>query len=268
MYRNSRNRRAMMADNNEEMLRQAVARNLGAVLSLPSAGMLRHHKSRFLAELDGGILFEAPAGESALISELIAKRQPCGVSFRTGVHKVMFASPIIRAESGWQMNAQSVLDIVVLEFPTQIKSLQRRSNYRVEVPPDCDISVRVWRINERAYLKEPPMAVQEVKAQVRDLSTGGVGVKFLGKDNKPPLISTEDRLRVLLTYQAESLIMEGRMRAPTSKTADNSLITGIHFKKLENDLEGRKNLATLTRIVGELQRNEVRRIRLGLAKSA
>ena len=257
-----------MADNNEELLRQAVARNLGAVLSLPSAGMLRHCKSRFLAELDGGILFESPASEAALITELIAKQQPCGVSFRTGVNKVMFASPIIRAESAWQMNAQSVIDAVLLQFPTQIKSIQRRSNYRVEVPGDCELSIRVWRIPERAYLKEQPMAVQEIKTSIRDLSIGGVGVRFTGKDNQPPLVGTEDRLRVLMSYQNESLIMEGRMRVPTARMPDNTLVTGIHFKKLENDLEGRKMLATLTRIVGELQRNEVRRIRLGLAKSA
>lgn len=257
-----------MADNNEEILRQAVARNLGAVLSLPSAGMLRHCKSRFLAELDGGILFESPVTESALITELIAKQQPCGVSFRTGVNKVMFAAPIIRAESAWHMNADSVVDAVLLQFPTQIKSIQRRSNYRVEVPPDCEMSVRVWRIGERAYLKEQPMAALEIKTVVRDLSTGGVGVRFSGKDKEPPVVGTEDRLRILMTYQNESLIMEGRMRAPTARTADNSVVTGIHFKKLENDLEGRKMLATLTRIVGELQRNEVRRIRLGLAKSA
>jgi hypothetical protein len=257
-----------MADNNEEIVREAIARNLGAVLSLPSAGMLRHCKSRFLAELDGGILFEAPASESALVTELIAKQQPCGVSFRTGVNKVMFAAPIIRAESAWQLNAESIVDAVLLKFPTQIKSIQRRSNYRVEVPADCEMSIRVWRISERAYLKEQPMAVAEIKAQVRDLSIGGVGVKFLPKDGHPALVSTEDRLRVLLTYQNESLIMEGRMRAPTAKMADNTIVTGIHFKKLENDLEGRKILALLTRVVGELQRSEVRRIRLGLAKSA
>jgi hypothetical protein len=38
----------------------------------------------------------------------------------------------------------------------------------------------------------------------------------------------------------------------------------VQFKKLQNDLEGRQNVAALTQIVGELQRDEVRRIRLGL----
>ena len=37
-----------MAADNYDMLLDAIARNSGIVLSLPSAGMLRHHKSRFL----------------------------------------------------------------------------------------------------------------------------------------------------------------------------------------------------------------------------
>jgi hypothetical protein len=43
--------------------------------------------------------------------------------------------------------------------------------------------------------------------------------------------------------------------------------TGIVFKPLDQDLEGRQTLAALTRIVGQLQRDEVRRHRLGI-KSA
>jgi c-di-GMP-binding flagellar brake protein YcgR len=256
-----------MADKNVEMLLQAVARNQGAVLSLPSAGMLRHYKSRLLAEHEGGILVESPGGESALIQELIEKRTPCGISFRGGTSKVMFASPILRPEIGWRINADTVVDAVLLEFPTQIKALQRRANYRVDIPLDADLSLRVWRIAERAYIKEQPMAAQEIKAKIRDLSTGGVGVTLFGKDNQKPLVSTADRLRVMLRYGEQSLIVEGRMRSPTGESGANTIVTGIQFKKLENDLEGRRVLTQLTRIVGELQREETRRIRLGLAKA-
>jgi hypothetical protein len=41
----------------------------------------------------------------------------------------------------------------------------------------------------------------------------------------------------------------------------------VQFKTLENNLDGRQILAQLTRIVGELQREEVRRLRLGLCKA-
>jgi hypothetical protein len=36
---------------------------------------------------------------------------------------------------------------------------------------------------------------------------------------------------------------------------------GIEFKKLESDLEGRQLLAKLNELVGNLQRDEIRRLR-------
>src|SRR3954447_1041141 len=87
--------RAMAADNYDTLL-DAIARNAGAVLSLPSAGMLRHHKSRFLSESAGGFWVESAPGEAALIDSLIASQQPAGISFKNGHLKVVFASPIQR----------------------------------------------------------------------------------------------------------------------------------------------------------------------------
>ena len=40
---------------------------------------------------------------------------------------------------------------------------------------------------------------------------------------------------------------------------------GIKFKPLDKDMEGRQALATLTRIIGELQRAELRQHRMGIA---
>jgi hypothetical protein len=59
------------------------------------------------------------------------------------------------------------------------------------------------------------------------------------------------------------------MRKPMpAANSDPAVIrTGIVFKPLEHDIEGRQTLAALTRIVGQLQRDEVRRHRLGI-KSA
>lgn len=258
-----------MPDNDADILREAIARNVAAVLSLPSAGMLRHHKSRLLTESEGGILMEAPPNEPALINALLSSKEPCGVSFRNGSYKVMFIAPLLELLQGWQINAQTKVDAVVLEFPKSVKALQRRANYRVEVPSDFEMSVRIWRISDRAYLKDQPMAAQEVKAQVRDISIGGLGVRLFGKDDNLPTISSEDRLRILLKCGDQMMVMEGRMRAGTMRPQQgNALITGIQFKKLQNDLEGRQITTQLTRIVGELQRAEARRMRLGLAKPA
>jgi hypothetical protein len=40
--------------------------------------------------------------------------------------------------------------------------------------------------------------------------------------------------------------------------------TGIQFKALQDDLDGRKQLSRLNGILGELQRDEIRRFRMGL----
>ena len=52
-----------MPDKNAEILLNAVERNTAIVLSLPSAGMLRNHKSRLLCQMEGGILIAAPHGD-------------------------------------------------------------------------------------------------------------------------------------------------------------------------------------------------------------
>jgi c-di-GMP-binding flagellar brake protein YcgR len=257
-----------MAANQDDVVRDAIARNCGLVLSLPSAGMLRHHKSRFLTELEGGILVQAPADETPLINELIQDAKPCGVSFKHGVNKVIFAARVRRVEPEWRINDQTIVTAMLIDFPAEIKSTQRRSNYRVKVPATTELSARVWRIAERTYIGDQPMAAQEIKAELRDISLGGIGVKLLPKDGQPPRISKEDRLRVQLNRGGTTFLLEGRMRDPGTVAANDALMTGIQFKKLENDLKGRQTLAQLTRIVGELQREEARRVRLGMMQSA
>jgi hypothetical protein len=257
-----------MADRNSEILLEAVARNLPAIVSLPSAGMLRHHKSRLVGDLEGGILVQAPAEETSLIDELIRNQTPCGVSLRIGVSKVVFTSPIRRVERGWKLNDDLAVDALLLEFPKQILAAQRRSDYRVEIPPDTDISIRVWRMSGHDQLQTEPMAATEVKAGIRDLSMGGVGVTLIGQEGQAPKICVEDRLRIELKCEGEAMILEGWMRPPNAPPQGDRIVTGIQFKKLQNDFEGRQKLAQLARIVGKLHRRELEMARTGLAKIA
>lgn len=256
-----------MASSEHEVLREAVARNSSAVLSLPSAGILRHHKTRFLAEHEGALVLESVAGEAALIQSLIISEQPCGVVFKTGVLKAVFTCKLLRLEPQWKVNGDTTAAVVV-DFPSQIKTTQRRASYRVRVREDSELRVRIWRIATYAFLRDQPVAAQEVAVKLRDVSLGGLAVTFTGKDDQPPKICEADRLRIQLQYQDTTLVLEGRMRKPPKAPEGNTLSTGVQFKKLEDDIQGRQTLAHLTRIVGELQREEVRRHRLGLKESA
>jgi hypothetical protein len=191
-----------MVNAKADLLHDAIARNAAIVLSLPSAGMLRHHKSRFLAEEYDGFWAESVPGDAALIDTLIAGREPCGVSFKSTQTKVVFAATALRREERFRVNADMVVEAVLLQFPREIKAVQRRCNYRVHIPLDVDwVSVRIWRVGEKADLRARPMAAQEISTKIRDLSTGGMGVILSGADGQPPKITSLDRLRIEITRE-------------------------------------------------------------------
>lgn len=253
-----------MAQANQELLKDAVARNTGVVLSLPSAGILRHHKSRFLAENDNGYWVEADASEKSLIEELKDSGNNVGISFKQGHNKIIFASRLLEYDPEFRVNDQITVPAIQVAPPEQIKSIQRRNNYRVKAQADCELAVRIWRIAPRAYLNDRPSATQEVKISLRDFSLGGIGVAIHGENGLPPKISTEDRLRVEMRYREIVIVLEGRMRQPAGPQPNLGIHSGIQFKEMSNDLEGRQKMTQLNKILGDMQREEVRRARLGL----
>ena len=257
-----------MADGNYEMLLDAIARSAGAVLSLPAGGGLNHHKSRFLAESPAGFWLAAPPSEQRAVAALIASQQTAGVSFRNGHLKVVFASPVLRRDPAFRVNTAAPIDALLLSFPSEIKAVQRRTSYRVSVPPESEISARVWRIPPQAHLPARPTASHEVACEVRDLSVGGIGLTLRGANGQPPNVSVNDRLRIELTFPTGKLLVEGRLRYPAEPATSETIRAGVQFKMAQDSKAGRQVQAQLTRVVGELQREEVRRVRLGLCKPA
>src|SRR4051812_4260173 len=146
-----------MADSaSQKVLDNAVARNIGIVLSLPSAGVLRHHKSRFLTSDAEGVWIQSAPRDQVLIDELITRQQPAAISFKAGTTRASFASRILRRDPNYRINADSVVEALLVERPEQVKAVQRRSDYRVRVPEDATVTAKVWRIAEKADLDRLP----------------------------------------------------------------------------------------------------------------
>ncbi len=253
-----------MQDNDLTMLHDAIERNASVVLSLPSAGILRHCKSRFLQQSDEGFWMEGAPDQMPLIQELIQSRVAAGVSFKTAEMRGVFTTPIIRHCPDYHLNDQTTVDALLLQMPTAIKTLQRRENYRVGISSGAELSLRMWRIGPGVYIKDRPPSASEVSVQLRDLSVGGLGATLSPRNGEPLRLSEEDRLRIELVHEQGKLLLEGHLCYPTTIPPDADRVRiGVQFKPLENDLEGRKSLARLTRLVGDLQRQEVRRYCLG-----
>jgi c-di-GMP-binding flagellar brake protein YcgR len=261
-------------DGSENLLSDAVARNGAAVLSLPSAGMFRHTKSRFLHDdaAERGIWLEVAPEQRALIDQLIASKRPAVVSFKSATKKVSFAAVLLRRDEQFRINAQTTTEAVLMARPRQVKAVQRRNDYRVRVRDarDDGIKLRLWRIGPQAHLHDRPIAAQELAVELRDLSLGGLGVVFPPRaDGQPLKLVADERLRVELRIGEQELLLEGRLCHLPKGSPDpgQPIRAGVQFLKLEDSLDGREALAILTRVIGTLQRQQVRRIRLGLTQA-
>jgi c-di-GMP-binding flagellar brake protein YcgR len=246
-------------------LRDALDRNCPAVLSVPIDGDLKHSKSRFLGTFEGNILLEDVPQARELIQSAIDASTECGVAFKSGIHKIAFISPILQTLTDFAINESLTANALLVAYPPRVKSLQRRADFRARVTLSSGIRARVWKLPPKTFYRDPPQRTAEVMCEVRDLSVGGMGVRFLPKGKNPPEINVEDRLRVELVVDEQTLLMEGRMREGRPGNDPMILNAGIVFKKTGMDVEGRQAYTQLARIVGALQREELRQFQLGLA---
>jgi c-di-GMP-binding flagellar brake protein YcgR len=249
----------------EQILQEAVVRNAGITLSLPSAGMDKHFKSRFLGAVQEGLWIEVVAGSEEPVKNLLAEQRPIDIAFQTPTRLLSFAAKCVRFDEAHRINSETTVAALLVEQPQQIKNVQRRNTYRVRVSTECKLSARIWIITEHVHLNDRPLAANEIKFELADISIGGIGMRMPAptEGQKQPRLVKDQRIRVEMIFNDQKILFDGRYR-PAPPTA-NLLTAGIVFKNLEADMEGRQKLATLTKIVSELQREEVRRARLGSA---
>ncbi len=251
-----------MAESHTEVLNAAVARNTSAVLSVPTAGMPRHMKTRFLGDEDDGLWLEVEATASGLFDSVVRDRQGVGVSFKTGTRTIMFATKVLELRSEYRMNSQLTVAAIRVERPAEIKSVQRRTNYRVRIIDASEFLVRVWRIADKFVLRDKPPATTEMCVEPRDLSSGGINllVKSAGADPARRIVDGQ-RLRIQLHYQQSDVLLEAFVRH-VDDTPGGQQRLGVQFANAEADLEGRQALSKVNAIVAALAREEVRQARL------
>ena len=266
----------------DEQLRpihDAISRSAGAVVSLPTGSGLRHFKSRFLRADDAGFWVESPRADAQLVDHVIALGQLAGVSFMAGQAKVVFAAAVLERQSDFRMDEQGEIEAILLRWPEGVRAVQRRSNHRAKVPANSIVSVRAWRMSKYAALRDRPSPSAELEVRARDLSVGGIGLLVLPPAAKPPLpgqtipqpegprtagLAIDQRLRVEIHYDELEILAEGRV-CHVRESPDLVQRIGVQFKYRQEAIDGKQVLWKLTRIVGHLHREEVRRWRLGLA---
>jgi c-di-GMP-binding flagellar brake protein YcgR len=266
----------------DEQLRplwDAIDRSAGAVVSLPTGGTLRHFKSRFLRADGSGFWVQSPGDDPQLADHVIALGQLAGVSFMAGQAKVVFAAQVLERRPDFCNDEQGRIEALLLRWPEGVRAVQRRSNHRAKVPLNSVVSVRAWRMSKYAALRDRPSPSSELDVRARDLSVGGIGLLVMPPPPRQPLagqtipqpepgrtaaLAVDQRLRVEVRYEELEILVEGRV-CHVNDSPDLVQRVGVQFRYRESAIDGKQILWKLTRIVGHLHREEVRRWRLGLA---
>ena len=195
----------------------------------------------------------------------MAEETVVGVAFKSGSGgNVGFTSPILQYNPHFPVNELTLVEAVFLPFPENFRQLQRRQAYRVTLAKDHGIKLRIWHIPEHAILRDRPLASREIFVRLQNMSVLGLSAACRpGRDGKPASVCINERLRILISWDAqEDLLTEGRaIHLHPSPSNSDEIVLGLQFKKLEKHIEGRQAMSKLTELVGSLQRDEVKRRR-------
>jgi hypothetical protein len=131
----------------------------------------------------------------------------------------------------------------------------RRRFYRAGILPLSALRVRIWKIPYGVSLKTRPMPSQELRIDARQLCIGGLTIAL-----DTPEVTTRDRLRIEILYRDQVALVEGRLRAapPGAEVAPESCQTGVVFHGRETDIAFRASRSCISKIVGYVQREELR----------
>ena len=124
--------------------------------------MIHNHKTRFLGENEAGIWIEIPTEAVLLIEELQRAATLLAVSFHANHRRLSFAMTVVKVDSEFKVNQTVTVRAVQVAPATEVKGVQRRNAYRVRVPKDSDMTIKVWQIADHAVLTDRPAASSEV----------------------------------------------------------------------------------------------------------
>lgn len=250
-----------MKDPGEQILRDSIARNIAVVLSAPADAPAAPRRARLLAEDSRGIWVEAPANHDETLKRLRTTGEPIAVSFRGGEQMVDFACPLLRREMAYRLSPTMTVDAMLLAWPTEIRLTQRRGSYRVRPSLDAKIGIRVWKIDIGwPYESEPQEG--DIKAEIRDISVGGLGIILKPTRGFEPTVEKGDRFRVELTVgNKPPMLTCGFLVHEPQKLPESQLRIGLKFEGMDQTLPGRRTLVQIDNLVAELQRTEARRRR-------
>ncbi|HEX8322595.1 MAG TPA: hypothetical protein VF595_01665 [Tepidisphaeraceae bacterium] len=245
-----------------EHLREAIDRNAPAAMAVVSAGITRLTRSRLLALDDDGIWAAMPVGQTDAIDSMIRTRHPVRVNFKNCQSNVEFHTPVLERRRAYQLNADTQTEAIRMAWPRAMSVVQRRDAYRIGVAREDDVTFRFWRIDSGTELQIAPPAGAELSVDVRDFSVSGIGGIWKRQRGEEAVLPSDQRLRVDIITPGTTMTVEAYVRFLAGLPEPEYRRIGIQFMLSPTRLADRTKVGLLNRITGQLQRAELKRLRV------
>lgn len=243
-------------------LQQAIERNANAVLTVTCNGAARLTRSRLLAVDGKSLWIGLPTDQADAIDGMVNRHAEARVNFRLQQTNVEFHARVLERRQAYQLNATTTCEAVRLEWPTNIAVVQRRHAYRVGVASPVEVHVKIWRIEKDVDLTAIPPAGSEMNIDVRDFSESGVGGVWKRRVGENPILPTDQRLRVDIITPTGTTSIDAYVRFLAGLPEPEFRRVGVQFMFNRTNLIDRTKMSTLSRLIGDLQRAELKRLRV------
>lgn len=246
-----------------EIVESSAMRNTPVAITCQIGGSWRSYRSRFLGLRDGELWVEYPQPEPGREAPQVDLGSRLGAAFKQRHHKYVFTAAVLQV-ADFALAGGAAVRGVQIEWPVKMQRLQRRAFYRAGVPSDRPAFVEFWQGSPG---QDPRGALREkllYTGKLLDISAGGVRLQLIGDRN--PQLQTGDPVGMLLKLHGldEPLRVGGQFRHAARDEFGTTL--GIQFMGLTESGDGRKLFHSISRIVCEYQRIELRRARAGVTQ--
>ena len=176
----------------EKVLLTVIQEKTPAIMSYSSRGKWHVAKVLLTDISQGKLKIESLRTNQKQHPINIQVDQPVGISFKHKFGKFVFDTSITSFEpSANQQNDENIGGTIVLIAPEQIKVIERRSYYRVEVPKSMKVKVLLWhrsaKHNSTNHIRSKQDQIRDCcQGRLMDISAGGAQIIAIHNE------STED----------------------------------------------------------------------------
>ncbi len=204
-------------EQSEKVLLTVINEKTPAIMSYSSRGKWHVAKVLLVDIAQGKLRVESLRSKQKQHPINIQVDQPVGISFKHKFGKFVFDTTVISLEpSSGQQGDGDCGGAIVLNEPEQIKVVERRSYYRVEVPESLKVKVLLWHRSAKHDSKNHVHSRQDqlrdcCQGRLMDISAGG--------------------MQIIAPYKNEAANTESGEDQTESDNCGTSNIENMNFKK-------------------------------------